>query len=205
MPAASSGARSSLRFGGACRCTSAGRTSRAAAIDHRNSSGGHGVGACASRCPAWAGSSGRSPPARDRARACAFAIATSASIRSARVSPMPTRMPVVNGTRARPGGVERREPALGRLVGRAVVRAAGLAEPRRERLDHHPLRRAHRAQPRRARPATSAPALAWGSSPVSSSTQLARPRRGSRRSTRSRAPRATRPPAGSAPRAPRPA
>ena len=44
MPAASSGARSSLRFGGACRWTSSGSTRRAAAIDQRNSSGGHGVG-----------------------------------------------------------------------------------------------------------------------------------------------------------------
>ena len=46
------------------------------------------------------------------------------------------------------GRLERGEPALRRLVGRAVVRAAGLAEAGRERLDHHPLRRAHRAQPR---------------------------------------------------------
>ena len=45
------------------------------------------------------------------------------------------------------GRVERREAAFGCLVGGAVVRAAGFAEPRRQRLDHHPLRRAHRAQP----------------------------------------------------------
>ena len=94
----------------------------------------------------------------------------SASSRSARVSPMPTRIPVVNGMPGPPGGLERGEPARGRLVGRAVVRAAGLAEPRRERLDHHPLRRADRAEPVERRLASSAPALAWGSSPVSSST-----------------------------------
>ena len=56
----------------------------------------------ASRCRAWAGSSGRSPPARGRAgRGCA-AIASSASTRSARSSPMPTRMPVVNGIASSP-------------------------------------------------------------------------------------------------------
>ena len=38
-------------------------------------------------------------------------------------------------------GLERGEPALGRLVGRAGVRPAGLAEPCGQRLDHHPLRR----------------------------------------------------------------
>ena len=103
----------------------------------------------------------------------------------------------MNGTRARPGGFERREPALGRLVGRAVVRTARLAEPRRERLDHHPLRRAHRAQPlelglRRARPR-------WrGGAGRSRRARASRPRRGSRPSTRSRWRRATRPPAGSA-------
>ena len=46
MPAASSGARSSLRFGGACRCTVAGSTMRAAAIVHSSSSGGHGSALC---------------------------------------------------------------------------------------------------------------------------------------------------------------
>ncbi len=45
------------------------------------------------------------------------------------------------------GGGERREAARGGLVGRAVVGSAGLAEARRQRLDHHSLRRADRAQP----------------------------------------------------------
>ena len=92
-------------------------------------------------------------------------------MRSARVSPMPTRMPVVNGTRARPGRVERGEPARRGLVGRAEVRAAGLVQPVGERLDHHPLRRADRAQAHELG-SDSAPALAWGSRPVSSSTTL---------------------------------
>ena len=44
------------------------------------------------------------------------------------------------------GGVQRGEAAGRRLVGRAVVRAARLVQPVGERLDHHPLRRADRAQ-----------------------------------------------------------
>ena len=43
-------------------------------------------------------------------------------------------------------GLERGQPALGGLVGRARVRAAGLPEASRERLDHHSLRRRHRPQ-----------------------------------------------------------
>ena len=55
-------------------------------------------GACAtSTCPAWAGSSGRSPPARGRGARGRRRWRASASSRSARVSPMPTRIPVVNG------------------------------------------------------------------------------------------------------------
>ena len=46
------------------------------------------------------------------------------------------------------GGFERRQPALRRLVGCAVVRPAGLTEPRGERLDHHSLRRRPPAQSR---------------------------------------------------------
>ena len=56
----------------------------------------------ASRCPAWAGSSGRSPPARGRGADGWRAMASSASRRSARLSPMPTSRPVVKGTRATP-------------------------------------------------------------------------------------------------------
>ncbi len=45
------------------------------------------------------------------------------------------------------GGLERGQPAFGCLVGRSRVRAAGFREPGRERLDHHSLRRRHRAEP----------------------------------------------------------
>jgi hypothetical protein len=43
MPAWSSGIRSSERFGGACTWISGGSTSRAAAMAHCRSSGGHGA------------------------------------------------------------------------------------------------------------------------------------------------------------------
>ena len=44
------------------------------------------------------------------------------------------------------GGVERGQPALGCLVGCTGVRAAVVAEPSGQRLDHHPLRRADRPE-----------------------------------------------------------
>ena len=69
---------------------------RAAAIDHKYSSSGHGASCCmpvrgfgkkfctitSCTCPYFA---------------CDAAIASSASMRSSRVSPMPTKIPVVNG------------------------------------------------------------------------------------------------------------
>ena len=116
-------------------------------------------------CPAWAGSSGRSPPARGRGGRWLAAIASSASRRSARDSPMPTSRPVVKGIRAAPGGLQGGQPPGRGLVGRrAVGGQIGV-----ERLDHHPL--AGRDRRSRARSSASrAPALAWGSRPVSSST-----------------------------------
>jgi len=45
---------------------------------------------------------------------------------------------VVNGTRGVPGRVQRGEAARRGLVGRAVMRAARLVQPVRQRLDHHP-------------------------------------------------------------------
>ena len=81
--------------------------------------------------------------------------------------------------------VQRREPALRRLVGRAEVRATRLAEPRRERLDHHPLRRAHRAQLRELGLARARPRWRGGAG-RSRRAPASRPRRGSRPSTRSR-------------------
>ncbi len=45
-----------------------------------------------------------------------------------------------------PRGMQRREPAFRGLVGGAVVRTTRLTQPGRERLDHHPLRRADGAE-----------------------------------------------------------
>ena len=89
-------------------------------------------------CPAWAGSSGRSPPGRGRGGGGWPRWPRRASSRSARVSPMPTRIPVVNGMASSPAASRVASRRLGRLVGRAVVgrRARGAA---RERLQHHPL------------------------------------------------------------------
>ena len=69
-------------------------------------------------------------------------IASSDSIRSRRVSPMPIRIPVVNGTAASPASrnVSSRRRAL---VRRAEVRPAARRQPSRRGLEHHPLRRAH--------------------------------------------------------------
>ena len=67
-----------------------------------------------SACPAWRGSSGRSPPAR---AARPPRSPRSASSRSARVSPIPIRIPVVNGTRASPASRSVSSRAAGSLSG----------------------------------------------------------------------------------------
>ena len=65
------------------------------------------------------------------------AMASRASTRSARSSPMPTRMPVVNGMASSPAASRVARRRVGRLVGRAAVGG----EVGAERLDHHPLAR----------------------------------------------------------------
>ncbi len=52
----------------------------------------------------------------------------SESSRSARVSPMPIRMPVVNGHRQFSGQPDRFQPTLRQLVGRAEMHAARFAQ-----------------------------------------------------------------------------
>ena len=105
----------SERFGGAWTCTSAGSTSRASAIARTWSSGGQagwsrivvpGLGRkfCTITSCTWP------------CRRCDAAIASSAASRSASVSPMPTRIPVVNGMRQLPGPLQGRQPTLGGLV-----------------------------------------------------------------------------------------
>ena len=66
-------------------------------------------------------------------------MAKSASRRSARVSPMPIRMPVVNGTLEFPREPQRLEARLGPLVGRAVMDSARLAQALAQRFQHDPL------------------------------------------------------------------
>ncbi len=77
---------------------------------------------------------------------CRSRSASSASMRSARVSPMPIRMPEVNGTAAAPAARMVVEADRGNLVGAVVMRAALLAEPLRRRLQHDALRHRHRPQ-----------------------------------------------------------
>ena len=103
-----------------------------------------------------------------RARA-ASRIASSASMRSARVSPMPIRMPVVNGTRARPAASSVASRTRRHLVGRAEVRAAALRQPLAAvssmmPCDTDTLRR------RASQASSITPGLRCGSRPVSLST-----------------------------------
>ncbi len=170
MPASSSTPKSSDRLGGACRWMSGGSTSRAAATVQ---SVLVGRARLAARCMAvsglgrkfWTITSCTWP-----CRACDAAIASRASSRSDRVSPMPTRMPVVNGMASWPAA-----SSVARRRSGCLVRRAGVAfEVGAQALEHHALRRRHRAQHgqlvgRRARrrwrggaaPSRRAPARTW--------------------------------------------
>ena len=75
-------------------------------------------------------------------------IAKIESTRSASVSPMPMRMPVVNGMFDAPGVLEHAQPHRGVLVRRAEVRTVRIFEqPPRRRLEHHAHRRRDRLEP----------------------------------------------------------
>ena len=125
MPASSSTPKSSERLGGACRWISGGQDqpgqgdgvevlvgrARRRSVHRRAGLGQEvlddhllHVAVAAVRRRRW-----------PRARRCG----------RARDSPMPTRMPVVNGMRELAGGLERGQAALGRLVGRAPVGRRG--------------------------------------------------------------------------------
>ena len=86
---------------------------------------------------------------------------------------------------------ERRQPPARGLVRRAVVRAAGLVEPVGERLEHHPLRRADRAEALELRLGQGARVGVGEQARSRRAPHGTRPR-GSRRSMRSRARRAIR-------------
>ncbi len=115
-----------------------------------------------------------------------------------RSSPMPTRIPVVNGMAELAGGLERGQAAGRHLVGGAAV---AVEVGRGGDSTIIPWLGDDRPQHAPARPEDSAPALAWGSRPVSLEHQRGHRRRGSRRCWRSRGRRASRRPPGSAPRA----
>ena len=76
-------------------------------------------------------------------RACDAAMARSAASWPARSSPMPTRIPVVNGMASSPAASSVASRRAGVLVGRAAVRRQVLGQ----RLEHHPLAGRDRAQP----------------------------------------------------------
>ncbi len=165
IPASSRAAKSSVRFGGACTATSGGRISRAAAIVHRSSSSG-GSGAAAIRVPGfarkfWTITSWTWGPAA--------AIAASASSRSARVSPIPIRIPVVNGTFASPASRSVSRRSAGSLSGEPKC-----GPPRRESRSETvssiiPIEAATgRSSSKEA--ASSTPGLRWGRSDVSART-----------------------------------
>jgi hypothetical protein len=105
-----------VRFGGACTATSGGRTIRAQAIVQRSSSSG-GSGASAIFVPGFARKFWTITSWTWPCSPWAAAIARSASSRSARVSPIPIRIPVVNGTRASPARRSVSRRAAGSLSG----------------------------------------------------------------------------------------
>ena len=71
-------------------------------------------------------------------------MASSASMRSARVSPMPIRMPRGEGDAGAPGRLDGGEAHGRQLVGRAEMRSAALRQALRGRLQHDALRRPRR-------------------------------------------------------------
>jgi len=73
-------------------------------------------------------------------------IASSASIRSSRVSPMPIRMPVVNGNLQFAGQTQGLQPDCRMFVGRTVVNATLPAEPLAGGLQHNSLAGRHLTQ-----------------------------------------------------------
>ena len=90
-------------------------------------------------------------------------------MRSSRVSPMPIRMPVVNGTRSSPAIRIVSSRAAGILVGRAEVRAAR-SHSRADALSSMMPCETDTVRSATARRASMHPGLTCGSSPVSSST-----------------------------------
>ena len=93
--------------------------------------------------PAWRGSSARSPRRGGRARHRAPCSASSASSRSARVSPMPIRIPLVNGIASSPASRIVSSRAAGTLSGEAQCGPPFSDSRSDDRLEHDPHRRRH--------------------------------------------------------------
>ena len=82
---------------------------------------------------------------------CERRMASRLSTRSRRVSPMPTRMPGRERDAQPPGRVDHRQPPVGPLVGRAMVRHPRLAEARARALEHQAEAHVHFLEPRHVR------------------------------------------------------
>ena len=167
MPAVSSAPKSSLKFGGACRCISGGKINRATAIDHRYSSGSH-AGSCCMPVRGLGKKFCTITSCTWPCRKCDAAMASSAAMRSARFSPMPTKMPVVKGICSSPANSRVSKRRCGTLSGaprwhsrssRRVSTIMPCEGETRRNIANSSL--------------YNAPALAWGSRPVSVSTNLA--------------------------------
>ena len=167
MPASSRTPKSSDRLGGACRWISGGRITLARAMASRYWSSGQDGTSCMA-VPGlgrkfWTITSWTWP-----CRRWAVVMASRASIRSSRVSPIPTRIPVVNGMASSPAAsrvASRRSGALSgapRWQSSSATRDSSII-PWEGDTVRSDLSSSN----------DSAPALAWGSSPVSSRTSRA--------------------------------
>ena len=116
-------------------------------------------------------SSGGSPPGCGRGGRCTAASASSDATRSSSVSPIPTRIPLVNGIRSSPGRLDRLQPPRRVLGRRAGVDR--LHQPLGDRLEHQPLRGGDLAQPRQVLARSRTPRFVCGSSPRSSARSQA--------------------------------
>ncbi len=117
MPASIRTPKSSVRLGGAWRWTSA-RQDQARRGDGPEIVVARALpDAAASPCVPSAGSSGRSPPARGRGGDGSRRSLPAPASRSARVSPMPTRIPVVKGIDSSPAASSVAKRRAGALSG----------------------------------------------------------------------------------------
>ena len=172
MPAFTSWARpSGRRLGGAWMFMAGPKMRRATAMVHTCSSS-DGSAASAMRVPGLARKFWMMISWMWPWRSCRSRMASSASMRSARVSPMPIRMPLVNGTRARPAASSVASRTAGTLSGEPKC-----GPPRRESrsdavssmmpCDTDTLRR------RVSQASSITPGLRCGNRPVSFSTSAA--------------------------------